>query len=320
MAGILDPKTRVMDFMLTHLGREQASQGELNVAYATLTDRATFYSSGSILGVADDASERIYFEAASSPYDMITVEVDFDGQIKTFRADEFTLRGGNVVTASAYVGNTAVLDRDQIIDASSKILNSITASLDNTQYIRTSDLFNKDQDFIAEPKNLYYSFNDDPDLPPDGKDVVHVDNMESLFQDEKLAHIPNFNFLPPRNSPSPENLDGEPMGNYMSFRDKSLDGNRFFRKEVQKIWNSVKKGYERRKIYFKQRTSDNNIVMQPFEFTHDGISKLSIIDGGSYKNRSRERRKIYYLGKLMADSKDTTVFVHIFTLVFREEF
>jgi len=320
MAGILDPKTRVMDFMLTHLGREQASQGELNVSYATLTDRAAFYSSGSNEGVADNAAERIYFESASSPYDMITVEVDFEGHIKPFRADEFSIRGGNVVTASAYVGNTATLDRGEIIEASSKILNSITASLDNTQYIRTSDLFTKDADFIAEPKNLYFSFNDDPDLPPTGKDVVHVDNMESLFQDEKLAHIPNFRFLPPRNKPGPENLDGAPLGNYLSFRDKTLDSNRFFRKEVRKMWNSVKKGYERRKVFFKMRTPDNNIVMQPFEFTHDGISKLSIIDGGSYKNSSRERRRIYYLGKLMADSKDTTAFVHIFTLVFREEF
>ena len=270
MAGILDPKTRVMDFMLTELGRVQASQSELNVAYATLSDRAAFYSSGSIQGVADDASERIYFEASSSPYDMITVEVDFDGQIKPFRADEFSIRGGTVVTASAFVGNTTTLDRGEIIQASSKILSSITSSLDNTQYIRTSDLFTKDSDFEAEPKNLFFSFNDDPDLPPSGKDVVSVENMDSLFQDEKLAHLPNFRFLPPRNKPGPENLDGEPMGNFLSFRDKKLDTKRFFRREVRKIWNSTKRQYERRKVYFRRRTPDNNVVMQPFEFTKDG--------------------------------------------------
>ena len=126
--------------------------------------------------------------------------------------------------------------------------------------------------------------------------------------------------MPPRNKPGPENLDGAPMGSFLSFRDKSLDTRRFFRRQIREIWNATKRQYERRKVYFRERTPDNNIVMQPFEFTSNGISKLSIIDGGSYKNRSRERRQIYYLGKLVTDSKDTTVFVHLFTLVFREEF
>lgn len=318
MAGILDPKTRVMDFILTELGREQASQGELNIKYATFTDRAAFYSSGSLSGVADDASERIYFEAASSPHDTIVVENDFDGKIKSFRADDLILEGGDVINAVTLPGTQEVLRGKDIIQQSSRILDSITGSFEVAQFIKTTDMFIEDRDFVANPKTLFFSYNDEPDLPisRNSKATLRVDAMPSLFQDQKLAHLPNFRFMPPRNKPDPSNLEGSSMGEYIKFRDEFdnfLDPQRTHAK-------SMNSGFEKRDIYFNETTPDNNIIVQPFEFTNKGMTKLSIIDGGQYIKRStRERRHVFHIGKLVADSKKTTTYVHIFTLVFREK-
>jgi len=317
VAGILDPKTRIMDFILTELGREQAAQGELNIRYATFSDRSAFYSSGSLLGVADDASNRIYFEAASSPHDTIVVENDFAGKIKSFRADDLILEGGSVINPLAQSGQTTTIEGEGIIQQSLKILNSITGSLRNAQYIKTTDMFMEDRDFVANPKSLYFSYNDDPDLPisRNSKSTLRIDSMPSLFQDQRLAHLPNFRFMPPRNAPTPSNLDGNSMGEYVKFRDEfdnSQDPQRTHR-------IAIDSGFEKRDIFFSERTPDNNIIVQPFEFTDKGMTKLSIIDGGQYiKASTRERRHIFHIGKLFADTKMTTTYVHIFTLVFRE--
>lgn len=316
MAGILDPKTRVMDFILTELGREQAAQGELSIKYATFTDRATFYSSGSIAGVADDASARIYFEAASSPHDAIVVENDFAGKIKPFRADDLVMEGGSVINPIGLSGNTSVIEGKKIIQQSTRILDSITGSLESAQFIRTTDMFIEGRDFVANPKTLFFSYNDEPDLPRrrNAKATLRVDTMPSLFQDKKLGYLPNFMFMPPRNSPNSSNIEGDSMGEYVKFRDEFEDSQDPKRVHLFTALNS-----EKREIYFTEKTPDNNMIVQPFEFTKEGVTKLSIIDGGQYiDENTRERRHIFYVGKLCADSKKTTTYVHIFTLVFRE--
>ena len=43
MAGILDAKSRVVDFILTNEGRRQVRNGDLKIEYASFTDRDTFY-------------------------------------------------------------------------------------------------------------------------------------------------------------------------------------------------------------------------------------------------------------------------------------
>ena len=105
------------------------------------------------------------------------------------------------------------------------------------------------------------------------------------------------------------------MGEYVKFRDSF--SNEQDPKETHRI--AMNSGFEKRDIYFTERTPDNNIIMQPFEFTDKGITKLSIIDGGSYiDDDTRARRHIYHIGKLFADVKKTTTYVHIFTVVFKE--
>lgn len=79
MAGILDSKSRVLDFVLTQEGRNQLANDSLEFRFASLSDSACFYRSGSDFA-ADDASARIYFEANSSPFDQIVVERGPEGQ------------------------------------------------------------------------------------------------------------------------------------------------------------------------------------------------------------------------------------------------
>ena len=62
MAGILDSKSRVVDFILTDEGRKQVRDGDLKIEYASFTDRDTFYEEDQD-GVATDPTSRLYFES-----------------------------------------------------------------------------------------------------------------------------------------------------------------------------------------------------------------------------------------------------------------
>ena len=70
MAGILNDKKRVMDTIITNEGRRQVAEGELQIKYASFTDRGTFYT-GNSGSIADDASSRLYFEATGRLQDQI---------------------------------------------------------------------------------------------------------------------------------------------------------------------------------------------------------------------------------------------------------
>ena len=50
MSGILDKKKRILDFIITEEGRNQAANGELRIHYASFSDSAAFYTaiSGSV--------------------------------------------------------------------------------------------------------------------------------------------------------------------------------------------------------------------------------------------------------------------------------
>ncbi|MEC8392196.1 MAG: hypothetical protein VXZ58_04860, partial [Actinomycetota bacterium] len=96
MAGILDSKERMIDFIVTPQGRRQIGDGRMKIEYATLTDLHTFYTSSLPDNVADDAAGRIYFEAHSSQTDLITPEIDSGNVMKPFRAGTFNIQGKRI--------------------------------------------------------------------------------------------------------------------------------------------------------------------------------------------------------------------------------
>ena len=99
MAGILNSKERIIDFIMTEEGKRQASSGQMKIEFASFTDRHTFYevssSAGSgdpigLPGVAEDASSRIFFEATNRYQDVIVPELEGGDSLRPFKTSEFT--------------------------------------------------------------------------------------------------------------------------------------------------------------------------------------------------------------------------------------
>ena len=78
MAGILDSKSRVLDVILTQLGRDQISRGEFEISFVTFSDSNVEYKDDGT-GVLKSCKDDMFFEAFSSPQDEIIPEIDNSG-------------------------------------------------------------------------------------------------------------------------------------------------------------------------------------------------------------------------------------------------
>ncbi len=313
MAGILDSKQRVMDILVTNEGKRQASMGELTIQYATFTDRHAFYRAkpGSN-EVADDATERLYFECASRQQDQIVIETLENGTIKSFKTSDFDLEGTNIASGSlsqaADIANV-FLTGSQFVGKAKEIIADVTKNFTDQQIVGRADPFSDTSGFEIYPKKTTFTISDSSPIRVDGIKVASLDSVESLFQDRRLSHMPNFKYMPPKNLPVLGGETGSNLGTYVNWTQKEV-------LTIQSLMESLE-GKDYVDVEFTETSRDNNLLMQPFEFRPDSIQKLAIIDFGTFPDEDpySPGKRVFFLGKMYTDSFGATTFVNLFTVV-----
>ncbi len=297
MAGILDPKERIIDTIITPVGRAQIATGELKIEFASFTDRQMYYSTGSN-GELDDPGARIYFEAYSTDSDMIVQELDADSNLTPFRTDTFTLYGGEVITTGSASARPDVrLYANALADDS---INSFTR-----QMILGSRNFLKNElvdNFFITPSNATFYTGQIDTESSTTVSRASLDDVESLWQDYRVANVPNYQFLPPVNA------DGSVLGEYTKINQDPPA-------TIDDVMENLE-GQQSQKWTFSNTRTTNDILGQVFEVSEKKLSKLVLIDGGTYPVDSRPNPHVFYAGKLFRDSRGALTFVNIFTLVF----
>ena len=204
MAGILDSKTRILDNVVTEVGRSQISSGKLRIEYASLTDAQTYYEFDGVSG-SSDASARIYFETpGKKKQDLITFETDDSGQLMGYPDDlSLTLRGGELFKKNGTVSKAFEYVSSSLAFASlSKGL--ITGSIDNLNELYMLGSVGSPEE-IALRREFKLSMEDveflilntHPFIDGPSDSIADIDSVEPFFTDKRLSHIPNFKFLPP---------------------------------------------------------------------------------------------------------------------------
>lgn len=330
MAGILDSKSRVIDFFVTTEGRRQASTGQMKFKFATFTDMHTFYaaSGSSDPDVAEDASGRIFFEAGNRFQDVVVPELQAGQSMRPFRTEDFVFDGKvlasgtfkkgfqtryNLITGSLLTGNSA------------KILNGITKNFVDQRILGTEDPFADSTGFIIKPTTGSFYVNDSTLLskcaqsldPVTGESNQQTDGtavletIPSLFGDNRFSHFSNFLYLPPVNELQVGELTPTPLGIYPVLNDQpdSL---------TSTALNSLLQKRSSFDIYFDETSRDNNLICQMFEFTENNIEKLSIIDFGEFTDTDplSPGYRVFFIGKVLRDGNGTETFLNIFTVVF----
>jgi len=309
MSGILDKKTRILDTIVTPEGRRQIASGDLRIQFISFTDDQTFYAKD-VLSGSDDASNRIYFEAAGMPQDQITFESDDSGFMKAFQGSDMELRGGKILSgakASKPGKNpdylAAITDEKEFFKLADNLLASSLNNFDQQNIIGTTDPLLEHNDFELSHNEVVFKLTDNFPIPSGQIQTISIDDVESLFQDKRLSHVDQFSYLPP----TANNLK---LGNYPRLSQDSILSLAQIQREIS--------GKQGETVRFIESSRDNNIICQFFEIQKTNMVKLDVIDFGEFTTESpvRPNQHYFFVGKVLPDGKGLYTFVNLFILVF----
>jgi hypothetical protein len=299
VAGILDSKSRIIDFSLTPQGRAQLASGRIRFSKASVSDRSSFYEQTG--EGASDATERIYFETYSTSADQVTLETSDNGQLVPFVTPSYTVTSTGIYTSAG----DPVLDGNIFSSVGSDIAGASGDNFASLKVLITDDPDDRRKtDFKVDGKSfLFYPTMPDFRISPDR----HIDEIESLLFDKRLNRQSNFKFLPPVNE------NGSRLGYYSDVRQ------RFEENEDASISNLLSGAsgtrYQVFTSIFRQTSPQNSINLQIFETTKKaGIRKLDLIDFGRVKFRGRDAH-VAFAGRVIRNSFEFPVFVNMLTLV-----
>jgi hypothetical protein len=302
MSGLLDSKKRILDTLITNEGRRQLARGRMKIRFATFTDQDAYYESDPISG-STDAGLRPHFETFNRPQDTLTFESDDVGDLIRAPGGDFGVLNGKILIPS---------EKYQIFLSGSESLeyvDDLFASSSNafTQlYAISSEQFDEDNNvFELDREQIKFSLTDST-LDEQSIKVVSIDDVESLFQDKRLSHTKNFKFLPPINKKSIEN----PQGTLLARYNRIDQGDEM---TLEKVMSDLS-GKEFATINFSQTSYENNFIAQLFDIRQDKVTKLDVIDFGEFVTQDISKH-IYFIGRILKDSRSASTFVNIFTLV-----
>ena len=305
MAGILDAKTRVMDTLITSEGRRQIASGELQIEFASFTDRNIFYVSGSG-GVLEDPNTRIYFEAASDDNDKIIIETDADGRLEPFSSDTYSSYGGSFFTADSVQQTGSI---DLVVN---EVISTCTENFKRQMILGTRELWKVDKGSTLEiiPAEAEFYISETTPFASSSITEAKVDDIESVFQDFRLGNLLNFRFLPPRTETLAGNRNTSPLGEYTQINQVPMT-----------TWENVQAfvdGKQNQVFTFEDSSPNNNIICQMFEQSGDSLDKLAIIDVGAFEVQGMVYPHVLFAGKLYRDSRGSLTFGNLFTLIFEQ--
>lgn len=319
MAGILDAKTRVLDTIITNIGKAQASSGRMNIEYLSFSDAGAIYSLNTLVSGGLDFTSRIKFEAGNLPQDQLVYEVDDSGNLLgNFISNGLqykVVQGQILVTGSNDIA-AAPASGSQFNSLAGQLTSASLNNFKNLYILGSPDpIFEDYNDFLVSPSNVSYTITPTKPIPRTEIQEVSIDNVESLFYDKRLSHIPNFKFLPPVNKALPGSTEKTPIGNYVNVNQNPILE---YSDLVPELDNLMANGFKK-DIEFVKSSAENNLLCQFFEFDNNQVVKLDVIDFGSFPPDSNGiSQHVFFVGKVFTDGDNVTTFVNLFVLVFEQ--
>jgi len=297
MAGLLDPKSRVLDTIITPEGRRQMFSGGMRIAYATFSDIGFPYD-GDQNNIFVSSSIHFNLEAFSTSNDIIFPITNDNGQLFEYSGDS---------TSITPPGDVIIRDGSNDIDFGLVIAQTVSESLKKQQIASTLDVIRKDEGLSSNLKNINFTITND--RPFDGEpSVSSITDADSLFADKRLSKLPNFMFLPPIQNSGEIGSQSTGLGEYTSFAESNdIDDGSFFA-DLNEL--------EEATIELSRLTEYNDLAIQMYEIVGSNVKKLDIIKYGRVGiSREGSSTDLYFVGKVFFDGFDVPTFINIFTLV-----
>jgi len=312
MAGILDNKKRVMDTIVTQEGKRQLASGQFQIKYASFTDGTAFYE-GDILSGSSDATIRLSFEAANRYQDNIVFETDDSGNMLAFQGGKtsMTPEGSLLLSGDGTAAPSVVITAEAFSSAVTSLTDASLESFYDLNIITTNDgnLIRKSRTkegfYIRNIRKDHFTISDSTSFSS-GKSTGTLEESSAFILDEKLAHVDNFQFLPPIN-----NNDKTRNGSYVDYND-TPNGKRILDRQ---LYRELRKS-QTLTISLRNISRSNNSFIQIFE-TNENDKKITKLDTIDYGNIKIGKRSYYvvFVGKVMIDKYNQPTFINMFTLL-----
>jgi len=318
MAGLLDPKTRVLDTVITNEGRRQAATGKMNVEYVSFSDAGAIYALDTLVSGGLDFTSRLTFEAGNLPQDSIVFETDDSGNLLANFVDGdngYRVRAGKVfpVLTGSTRFEAPFISGSQFASLATTLLSSSLENFKKLSILASPDPLDINfNEFIIDKTQLTYKINDTNPISSAGIQEIDIDKVESIFFDKRLSHIPNFQYMPPINKPRIGKTNSLVIGSYKNLNQAPYVS---YQDLATELSASQQTGYSY-DIDFTETSRQNNLLCQFFEVYSDGMKKLDVIDYGIFPpDQNGNAHHVFFVGKVFIDSNNTPTFVNMFTLV-----
>ena len=323
MSGILDKKSRIIDFVITNNGRSQIEDGDIRYRYATVSDKSILYikdfekSKISKSDISDSEFFYIPIEANTKLNDEINPEFDLS------KAFSYSI---NNILDSRETLNSVNFDSSVDNILATQTLNS---NLKNLKLITTKNSLNTDEP-ITFKNNGYLSDIDFKSNVNKYKTIkqytVHKENIPVLALDKRFSHKKNFKIMIPKDITGTDLYDIDQFKNIDQLDDFNTTGYLFssYLKKSSLLSDSVLSREKEivitikdlesdvsiyKKVYELENTSeDNSFIVEIHEpsFSKNNIEKLSIVKIGSFYDKdSFVTKKVYLVGKVINTRNNT---------------
>lgn len=321
MAGFLDPKSRFLDTILTVEGRRQLAEGKLRAEFYSFSDATAIYNEETIVSGGLEAIDRPQLEAVSLPQDTITFEADDSGRLVSRKLANslFGITSSTLTVAPGQImievsGTQEVMTGEAYLSQMETLLGSSLQNFQRCRILGSPELIDEDRNEFLLGPNVPEPFiiTDNKPIPQTNLQEVSINQVEGFFQDKRLSHIPNFQFLPPVNKTRLGSTEKKPLGVYERIDQAPI-------LTIDELENElaprVNAGYQRT-VYFTETSKKNRFFGQFFEIGEEGETrKLDIIDFGSFPTKNSVAKRVLFVGKVYTDDYGVDTFVNMFTLV-----
>ena len=294
MAGILDGKKRVLDAILTDIGRDQMNRGEFEVSFVSFSDKGTEYIDNGE-GVVSDISEKFYFESYGSPTDEIVPEIDNTGDLILTKQVTPTLTVNNGVLFEKTATGYKQVDAFSRIDKFTQLTSDRYSGL---QILRTETTT---KDFDVDRTNITMKF-------VDRKLPNTVDALNPILVDQRFTGNINTMYLPPVVNSNGVDV---PLRAFNRFgKEHSRDN----------VVNEIKtKSWSKTRIRLgaDDQFANYNFLGQVYVKKDQTVRKLLVVDAGEFVNDDNVPiLQVYHFGYIYKDENGTSKFSRSFSMLF----
>jgi len=334
MAGIIDRKSRIIDYSLTENGRSQMQSGDIRFVYASVSDKSILYEKDfekSLINTEDVSYIENYIplEVDTKTFSNINKEFDLD---KTFTVLDSNLL--NIVKSESVEYSNITFD-----DATNIFIenNCIGTSLKNLKLISEKTLLESSGLSFVDTSNLNRDFDFKnasfiSRYPTLKRLKARSKDMISIALDKRFDNKCNFMKL------VPEDINGNKIYEDSHFEvdeadykeiciesiyktiDAKLDYKNIFNRN-DLILNAVNyiennSNIQKREYIIKKSSENDNFIFNIYETNKDldSVEKLSIIDlGRVFNNITNESKQVYLAGKIINTKNSTKDLEKIYT-------